>query len=374
LYGISNRYFGDIDGDGLNDDLSSDGPSAVRIVYGDRIHPLIGPSYVDLHDNKNPQYPELEPTYVAAVGMLGGKPCVVQMYPRWPGFYTYELVELNLDDLRQRKPRIRTNLLAKIEQPGAAYGLVVLRTPNVWWLFDPNSDDNTKGRGMKVTPTAITLEPVSDFWRGGWQQYYGQGGRRNDQNFPRVMDGNRPFLVEQYQTRHIEGIGEVRHVMFTLARLIDPSIAAVELIGRAAPPDSQCYESYAERMAIVPDIDDDGIDDFMVTISHTVLDSKTYTRAVSLYLTSERPTVWVTESVKDTTRVVIDQGETWRVVNGISCSFDPLQSATIYDVTGADLGTVFIASNGTDLVIEKPKALSQQVFWLRIGTCTLRLP
>ncbi|RPI68954.1 MAG: VCBS repeat-containing protein [Ignavibacteriae bacterium] len=375
LYGITNRYFGDIDGDGLNDDLSSDGPNAVRIVYGDNIHPLIGPSYVDIHDNKNPQYPDLEPTNVAAVGMLGRKPCVVQMYSRWPGFYTYELVELNLDDLRQRKARIRTTLLAKIDQPGAAYGLVVLRTPDVWWLFDPNNDDGTKGRGMKVTPTSISLEPVSDYWRGGWQQYYGQGGQNTDQNFPRVMDGNRPILKESIQTRTIPGMGEVQHTVISLSRITNVETAEVEILGSTAPPDSQCLESYpAERMTVVPDVDKDGIEDFMVSIPFKLFNTTRYSRAVSLYLTSQRPTVSVKEAAEDSSMLVVDQGETWLAIGGVSCTSVPAVSAEIYDVSGAIVAIVTLSINGTDLILDKPKPISHQALWLRLGSCTLRLP
>lgn len=373
LYRVTNRYFGDIDGDGLNDDLSSDGPNSVRIVYGDRIHPLIGPSYVDIYDNTNQWYPDLERTYVAAVGMLGGRPCVVQMYPRWPGFYTYELVELNLEDLRQRKPRIRTNLLAKIEQPGAAYGLVVLRTPNVWWLFDTNNDDNTKGRGMKVTSTSITLEPVSDFWRGGWQQYFGQGGKSVDENFPRVMDGDRPFIREGYKVSEVENGESVRHAVFALARLVDAEFATVEIIGSGYPHKSQYHEAYATNAVVVPDVDNDTFDDFMVTMWYRDTESQKYQSAVSLYLTSQRPIVSVKEPPPTTEVSVIDQGESWRIVDGVQCFETSSTSARIYDINGSAVATVTVTCSGADVVIDKPRALSPQALWLRLGACTVRL-
>jgi len=374
LYGVSNRYFGDIDGDGLNDDFSADGPNAVRIVYGDKIHPLIGPSYVDIHDNTNPSYPDLERTRVAAVGMLGGKPCVVQMYPRWPGFITYELAELNLDDLRQRRPRVRITQLAKIDQPGAEYGVVVLRTANVWWLFDTNGYENTKGRGMKVTPDSITLEPVSKYWQGGWQQYYGQGGQNRDKNFPRVMDGHRSLLRESIQTRAIAGMGEVQHTVISLSRLIDPETAEVEILGSAVPPDSQCLESYpAERMTVVPDIDQDGIEDFMVTLSFKLFGTTTNSRAVSLYLSSQRSTVSVIERSTVITTKIVDQGDRWHIVDGAQCFEAPPTSARIYDINGATVATVMVACSDTDMVIEKSRELSKQPLWIRLGTCIVRL-
>ncbi len=374
-YGVSNRYFGDVDKDGLYDDYSAEGESAARIVWGDSTHPFTGPSYVQIIDNSNEIYPTLPPTKVVAVGLLDGNPCIVQSYqlmPESPPFY--ELHELNMEDLRARARKIRTTLLQKINVgENRRYGNVVLLGSGTWWLFSAYGNESGS-YGLKVTAKSINLEAVAKFWKGGWQQYFGQGGRNNDQNYPRVISEGRPFVRRDLQKKVIAGLGEVQYSVYTVARITDIASAEVEILGVAVPPDSQCYESYPERMTMVPDIDDDGINDFMVTISHTVPGDKIHTRAVSLYLTSQRPVASSIDTEADTTRIVVDEGEWWRIVDGESCWTTNSVSAQLFNISGAAIATLKPTLNGTDIVIDKPRDLSQQALWLRLGHCTFRLP
>jgi hypothetical protein len=373
-YGVSNRYFGDVDRDGLNDDYSAEGESAARIVWGDSTHPFTGPSYVEIFDNSNEIYPTLPPTKVVAVGLLDGTPCIVQSYqlmPDSPPFY--ELHELNVEDLRARSRKIRTTLQQKINVgESRRYGSVILRTPETWWLFSSFGKDSSPN-GLMVTTTSMTLEPVPVFWGRTWQQYYGQGGHRGDDYFPRVMDSDRPFIVEEYKTRQVEGFGEVRHALFTLARLADPTTASVEVIGQAIPPNNQLLGSYAGYLTVVPDVDGDLIEDLMINAAFKQSPQDDEKIVVSLYLTSQRPTVSTTEAAIDSARLVVDQGSSWRIVDGMTCSLEPVKSARIYDVNGAVVAIVTLIVSGADLIVDKPTALSQQPLWLRFGYCTLRL-
>jgi hypothetical protein len=372
--GVTNRYFGDVDGDGLNDDYIAESATSARIVYGDKQNPFMGPSYVSLFDNSREIYPDLPPTKVIAVGMLGGKPCIVQSYqllPDTPPYY--ELHELDMDDLRARTSKIKTRLLQKLNVgTNRFFGNVVLRTRDVWWLFSAYGSDSSPN-GIRISSASMTLEPVSEFWRGESQQYYGQGGRRGDENIPRVMDGDRPFIMEEYMTRHIDSVGDVRHAVFTLARLAHPLTAEVEIVGRAVPPDSQLIDSYAGYLAVVPDIDGDSIHDMMINAAfkNAIQDSERF--VVSLYLTSQRPVVSVKESVPIPEMRVIDQDECWRIIDGMNCLDGASTTARIYDINGVAVATVTIKFNGTDAVIDKPQDLSRQTLWLRMGKCSVRL-
>ncbi len=372
--GIENRYYGDVDGDGLNDDYIAESENSARIVYGDKRNPFTGPSYVELFDNSREIYPDLLPTKVAAVGVLDGKPCIVQSYqlmPNTPPYY--ELHELSMDDLRVRAPKIRTRLLQKLNVgEDRRYGNVILRTPESWWLFSAYGS-NSKPIGLKVTSASMTLEPVPAFWGRSWQQYFGQGGQRGDDNFPRVMDSDRPFIIEEFITRQVEGIGEVRHAVFTLARLADPTTASVEVIGQAVPPDDQLLGSYAGYLAVVPDIDGDLIEDMMINAAFKRSQQGDETTAVSLYLTSQRPTVSVKEPPPTTEARVIDQGERWRIIDGMNCIDGVSTTARIYDISGAIVTTVTLNVTGADIVIEKPREISRQALWVRVGECTWRL-
>ena len=373
--GTENRYFGDVDGDGLNDDYIAESENSARIVYGDKSNPFTGPSYVELFDNSREIYPDLPPTKVVAVGKLDGKPCIVQSYqlmPNTPPYY--ELHELSLDDLRIRAPKIRTQLLQKLNVgEDRRYGNVILRTPETWWLFS-SYGSNPRPIGLKVTSASMTLELVPVFWGRAWQQYFGQGGQRGDDNFPRVMDSDRPFIIEEFLTRQIDGVGEVRHAAFSLARLADPTTADVEVIGQAIPPDDQLIGSYAVYLAVVPDIDGDSIEDMMINATFKRSQQDGEVAVVSLYLTSQRPTVSTSEAATDSARLVVDQGSSWRIVSGMTCSLEPAKSARIYDVNGAVVATVSLIVSGADLIVDKPTVLSQQPLWLRLGYCTLRLP
>ncbi len=296
--GVTNRYFGDVDGDGLNDDYIAESATSARIVYGDKQNPFLGPSYVALFDNSREIYPDLPPTKVALVGMLGGKPCIVQsyqVYPETPPYY--ELHELNMDDLRARAPKIRTKLIQRLNVgEDRFFGNVVLRTPDVWWLFSVYGTDSSPN-GMKVTSTSMTFEPAPGYWKGGESQYYGQGGGGGDYSYPRVIEGGRPFIRVDYRRSESEEGDTVRHAVFTLARLVDAESATVEILGSGYPLQSQYHEASATNVVMVPDVDDDGIDDFMVTLSYMDTQTKQYQNSVALYLTSQRPIVSVKESV-----------------------------------------------------------------------------
>jgi hypothetical protein len=373
-YGVTNRYFGDIDGDGLNDDYSAEGVNAARIVYGDSTYPFFGPSYVSLFDNSREIYPDLPPTKVALVGMLGGKPCIVQSYqvlPDTPPYY--ELHELNMDDLRARAPKIRTRLLQKLNVgEDRFFGNVILRTPDVWWLFSVYGRDSSPN-GMKVTPASMTFEPVSGYWKGAESQYYGQGGGGGDNSYPRVIEGGRPFIRVDYRRSESEEGDTVRHAVFTLARLLDAESATVEILGSGYPLQSQYHEASATNVVMVPDVDDDGIDDFMVTLSYMDTQTKQYQNSVALYLTSQCPVVSVKESVPIPVMRVIDQGERWRIVDGMNCIDGVSTTARIYDINGAVVTTVTLNVTGADVVIDKPRDLSRQALWLRMGKCSVRL-
>ncbi len=372
---VNTRYFGDIDGDGLNDDFAAEGESSVRIVYGDRVNPFVSPSYVELHDNSQEQYPDLAPTTVAAVGVLGGKPCIVQVYqvlPEMPPYY--ELHELYIDDLKSRAAKIRTRLVQKFKVGEIRrYGHVVLRTPEIWWLFSSSGSDSNLN-GLRITQTQISLEPVPVYWRGGYQQFFGQGGHRGDDNFPRVLDHDAPFVKETFQTRYVEGVGDVRHSVFELARLTDPQKANVEVIGRGVPPDSQCIGTALLNTAVIPDMDGDSVNDFMVCYSYTVAAPLLRQNSVSLYLTTSRPVVSVESNIAYSDAHIIDNGETWRIIRNLECLKEPETTAVIFDLNGGVVATVSVVVSGTDLILEKPKSLSRQVLWLRLGSCTLRLP
>lgn len=187
------------------------------------------------------------------------------------------------------------------------------------------------------------------------------------------MDGDRPFIKEEYQTRTIEGAGDERHAVFTLARLASPFTADVEIVGRAVPPDSQLIGSYAGYLAVVPDVDGDTIHDMMINAAFkkTIQDSERV--VVSLYLTSQRPIVSVKESPTTTEARVVDQGERWRIVEGMACIDGNQITARIYDINGAVVAMVTLNVTGADIIIDKPREISRQALWLRVGECSVRL-
>lgn len=375
-WGVETRYFGDVNSDGLVDDFVWDPrfPRSAIVAFGDRQHPFMGPSYVAIRDSRNPMYPDLQPTYVAALGMLDGSPHLVQTYYANPQEKYYELLELNRDDLIARKDTIRTTVVQRAYLSGHDYGAVVLRTPGVWWLFgiDPNG---SRDRGLKVTRSGMSVVTVPEYWRAYWDRFLGQGGENSESNFPRVIDADRPFIRYDRPTNVVDSIGEVKHAALTLTRLKDPETAEVEILGTAVPVRSQMQGSYLLACSVVDDIDHDGLHDMMVNFSFKPEGAVEESACVNLYLTTQRPTVSV--DLLDSTagyRVnVIDIGTAWRLVDAVSCGHVDQPVATLYDVSGTQYMVEAPRVDGRDVVIEKPKGLPQVSLWLRVGECTIRV-
>lgn len=375
-WGVETRCFGDVDADGMVDVFSWDPrfPQTAIVAFGDRQHPFMGPSYVVIRDGRSSNYPDLPPTFVAALGMLDGLPYLVQTYWVNPQEKYYELLELNREDLSVRKDTIRTTVVHREYLTDHSYGAVVLRTPGVWWLFgvDPNG---SRDRGLKVSRSGMSVVTVPDYWRAYWDRYLGQGGENSESNFPRVIDSDRPFIRYDRPTNIIDSVGEVKYAALTLTRLKDPSTAEVEILGTAVPLKSQMQGSYLLDCSVVDDIDHDGVQDMMANFSYKPEGATEESSCVNLYLTSQRPTVSVETAVADRTLhvSVIDVGTSWRLIEGGSCTLAERPSVQLFDVSGAHYHSTDVQIDGLDLVIEKPKDLPAVSLWARVGDCTVRL-
>jgi len=98
-------------------------------------------------------------------------------------------------------------------------------------------------------------------------------------------------------------------------------------------------------------------------------------RVVSLYVTSQRPTVSVEMLEQNNTRhiKVIDLGTAWRLVEGCSCTQAEQPLVQLFDVAGSRYNSAHVQIDGRDLLIEKPKDAPTVSLWVRVGDCTMRL-
>ncbi len=364
-------YQGDLDGDGFQDVLSANQKESLAyITYGDAQEPYLQWSATE----RDPKASSDFRSTIMMVGRLSGRVCMVRLvfkYDSWDAGY-YQLVELNPDDLAERRDTIRSTVLREIANPQRYwYGGKVLRADTVWHFF---TNALTEDRpSLKVTLDRVEIRPtVSDLNLGGDGPWFGQRKRVTNWWYPVVMDADRPMAV---QWNPPEGLAAR---IYTCPNTDD---AVVELFGEARlPGNNNSYRGGISSLVMIPDYDGDGIEDIVVEHGWLDTDTSSVVRMyTSVFLTTHRQPVSVlpqeqTLPLSDTAHAIdaFRRGASW-VAPGAGYCLQKASTGLLYLLDGSAVGTATARLEGADVVLDDTGRLPASAAWFVIGRCVLRL-
>ncbi|NQW31029.1 MAG: hypothetical protein HQ472_11025 [Ignavibacteria bacterium] len=362
-----------MDGDGIKDDFHGKGDDRVSIRYGDPTDPLVQGSVVKIDENG---VPNTDDRFIA-LGKLSGRYCVLRAIwrdDRGTGKYVrYQLIELDSADIVARKDTIGTRILQDIiPELGFSYYSPVIRADTVWWV---GTSLLTDGRYLKITPSALQEIVPSDegsdrgFSHLNEQSIYGQ--KRSNGERPVVMDAARAMLYFGYGVDH-NGI-KSPYMQYSVITNTD-NLARMSLgFANGAAPSP--LGGGCNRATLTPDLDGDGLEDFVVTYLAQFDSTGKSKDVLDLYLTTGRVMTNVfkelsTDSGTTSTLTAIRFDGYWEVKKALKCGGS--NSAPIYDIKGGLVGFAKLEKSNT-LKIFDPGNLRPGPYWVVVGECAIRI-
>jgi len=365
-------YQGDLDGDGIQDYLSSvQDYTTADINYGDAQEPYRQWSTTE----RDPKASSDFRSTIMMVGRLSGRVCMVRLvfkYDSWDAGY-YQLVELNPDDLAARRDTIRSTVLREIANP-QRYSVFsrVLRADTVWHFFGTTSASSAPS--LKVTiDTAAFLMSSPPLIQSDVQFWFGQRKRWTNWWYPVVMDADRPIARQSGVT------GET--IKLRIHTCTNTDNATLDILGDATlPGNNNSYRGYVRSLVMIPDYDGDGIEDIVVEHSWHDTDTSSVVRAyTSVFLTTHRQPVSVapqeqTLPLSDTAHAIdaFRRGASW-VAPGTGYCLQEASTGTLYLLDGSAVGTATARLEGVDVVLDDTGRLPASAAWFVIGRCVFRL-
>ena len=177
------------------------------------------------------------------------------------------------------------------------------------------------------------------------------GQWREDERQPLVIDASRPMLMFLVTTT--EDSVEY-HAEYSM--IVDPNTLERRLYGLAALKIPLLGGSLGTA-TLVPDMDGDGMEDFVIGYVAIKEDSSDFENVVDYFLTGDRPTV----SVAETPTPLVET----------NCTLSDLAPAYVYNVLGEQIAVVDIVNN--TVAPYQLELLPQQPLWVVQGECVERV-
>ena len=350
MAGQRTRYDGDLDGDGVDDAMVE--TERVYLIYGDRQEPWMQRSIVNIGK-------PIKGTaqYALCLGKLSGVPCIVR------GFYKIEdgstlvpylqLLRLNQEDLTSRADTIRTEVLNEIRAADkSAYGGVILRGEDIWWLYGANRNQETCA---KVTlDDGVELKTASRYLGGiSTAAYFGHNGSTAESG-PMIIDPTRTYITRTYSSYLPEDTTLTSGAV--LWRVPDINDPVAEIVAQAHHSDMEPADT--ENAMLIPDLDGDGKEDMVVGHWFPGSNEDEYIKVVDIFLTSHILPVSVTEH------------EDVAAPHAVDCAWTGAV-ARIYNTLGEQVAVLPITHN--QLAPSDIEALPMQPLWGVVGDCVKRV-
>lgn len=361
----------DVDGDGHLDVLYFDGTNCT-ISYGDVDTPFSTRSQMmvqaNLTGDKNLR------DVLIMFGMLNGKPMAL----RWVYYgpennirTKYQVLALREQDVASRRDTVRVDVVQEIEpEIEAAYRSPVFYSDNDWWIGSSKQNNTkllhitTSSAGEETPDESYNADGpgnLFDPWVYGQHRVIGQAYV--------AIDMSRPFLMGR-----IEAVADSFEYVVEYSKITDPKTLKRASIGNGRLFQGNIDEMTVYEASVLSDLDNDGLEDFMVNYDVLHPERLVMTDASSVFLTSSLKTnvseLIPKESVVDTFQASRRDGY-WEVDMYGSCG--RANQALIYNVEGAQVSTLSVVREGPLTRIYGSTSILSGPAWAVIGSCSIRL-
>jgi hypothetical protein len=365
----------DVDGDGYNDVFSIWSGNTVILSYGDSTEPFRDFSFIYADDDNAVK------TVVVNLGTLDGEGFLIKyveyVNPNNVTSRFYILERLHPSPSNERPDTLETTEVDRMEVDAKYYGNIIVLSNSVWQLpghWQSTSSQQTlkvTSSGMSIVPLHPTFRAVRGYPFDG-SQLYGQG-RHSGRLTSKFIDSI-PFM--HYEKHQVEDGFDNGMELY---QVVDIDDLECEFLGRGDLVDGVPYKGGVWAATLIPDIDNDGIQDFAVgySIVHDSLTTEQYYTA--LFKTSDPMTSFVSGRQHDQPngRLHFELTEygnmSWELTFQSVVSESEL---SVIDVTGRQIpATITLAqreSNRTVLLIQCSRSTSVAL-WAKIDRTLIRL-